>query len=74
MNLMNKIIQSKVRNKKIIFIAVICILIIGIVGLLILTLLIILLLNQTTKETLQVRFQTMLKKKINRMKKKILKG
>lgn len=35
MNLMNKIIQSKVRNKKIIFIAVICILIIGIVGLLI---------------------------------------
>ena len=32
---MNKIIQSKVRNKKIIFIAVICILIIGIVGLLI---------------------------------------
>ena len=35
MNLMNKIIQSKVRNKKIIFIAVIFILIIGIVGLLI---------------------------------------
>lgn len=35
MNLMNKIIQSKERNKKIIFIAVICILIIGIVGLLV---------------------------------------
>lgn len=35
MNLMNKIIQSKVRNKKIIFIVLICILIIGIVGLLI---------------------------------------
>lgn len=35
MNLMNKIIQSKLKNKKIIFIAVICILIIGIVGLLI---------------------------------------
>ena len=32
---MNKIIQSKERNKKIIFIAVICILIIGIVGLLV---------------------------------------
>lgn len=32
---MNKIIQSKVKNKKIIFIVVICILIIGIVGLLI---------------------------------------
>ena len=32
---MNKIIQSKVKNKKIIFIAVICILIIGIIGLLI---------------------------------------
>lgn len=35
MNLMNKIIQSKVRNKKIIFMVLICILIIGIVGLLI---------------------------------------
>lgn len=35
MNLMNKIIQSKERNKKTIFIAVICILIIGIVGLLV---------------------------------------
>ena len=35
MNLMNKIIQSKLKNKKIIFIAVICILIIGIVGLLV---------------------------------------
>ena len=35
MNLMNKIIQSKERNKKIIFIAVICILIIGIVGILV---------------------------------------
>ena len=35
MNLMNKIIQSKLKNKKIIFIAVICILIIGIAGLLI---------------------------------------
>ena len=35
MNLMNKIIQAKLKNSKIIFIAVICILIIGIAGLLI---------------------------------------
>ena len=35
MNLMNKIIQAKQKNSKIIFIAVICILIIGIAGLLI---------------------------------------
>ena len=66
MNLMNKIIQSKLKNKKIIFIAVICILIIGIVGLLVF--------NTIDNSSAKSDNKGNTASKINRMKKKILKG
>lgn len=71
---MNKIIQSKERNKKTIFIAVICILIIGIVGLLVFNTIDNSSAKSDNKGNTASKISNNVKEKINRMKKKILKG